>query len=517
MFGGRLSGESDPADKSNRSVPWVACPFQTYVTLVRSGGAVGRFRRRGTGTSRGLWVTKQAQSRRSTASEGRRVAIGPKLIRSKREDSNSGEGDPVGLDVGGHGIIPAEFADGLAGPSGEGTVFGAREDRDNPGRDLTHPVLAEPSGGQRRGPHPNAAGVERLPLVERDQVLVDRDPGPAQGGLGDLAGEPPGRHVDQDQVVIGPARDQAETGLHQLVGQNLGVGDHLGGIRFEVGTQGLAEADRLAGDHVHQRPSLEAGENRRVDLLGSLLGAENDPASRAAQSLVGGAGDVIRHRDRVGMETGGDQAGDVGHVDKKDRADLASDLGDPVEVDRPGVGAGAGEDQLRLVLSGEGRDVVVVDPLGLGVEAVADRGIPPAGEVELHPVGQVAAVGEVHRQDGVARLEAGIIDRLIGRGPGMRLDVGVLGAEELLGPVDRQPLDLVDELATAVIPLAGQTLGVLVGQDRADGLHDGGAGVILRGDQLELVALANFLVGDRVEKDRVGVFQEIHDPSGMGS
>ena len=49
--------------------------------------------------------------------------------------------------------------------------------------------------------------------------------------------------------------------------------------------------------------------------------AQDDAAARAAQGLVGGGGDKIRVRHRIGMHAGGHQAGDVGHVDKQIGAD----------------------------------------------------------------------------------------------------------------------------------------------------------------------------------------------------
>ncbi|EEF93685.1 hypothetical protein CATMIT_01681, partial [Catenibacterium mitsuokai DSM 15897] len=78
----------------------------------------------------------------------------------------------------------------------------------------------------------------------------------------------------------------------------------------------------------------------------------------------------------------------------------------------------------------------------------------------------------------------------------MRLHVGVVGAVELLDPVDRQLLGDVDVLATAVIALARVALGVLVGQHAALGFQHARAGVVLRGDQLDMVFLAAGLVGD---------------------
>ena len=53
----------------------------------------------------------------------------------------------------------------------------------------------------------------------------------------------------------------------------------------------------------------------------------------------------------------------------------------------------------------------------------------------------------------------------------MRLDIHVVGSEELLGTIARQVLDYIGELASAVVPLAGITLGLLVGEHRSGGLE----------------------------------------------
>ena len=73
--------------------------------------------------------------------------------------------------------------------------------------------------------------------------------------------------------------------------------------------------------------------------------------------------------------------------------------------------------------------------------------------------------------------------------PGVRLHVGVVGAEERLGAVDRELLELVDDLAAAVVALPGIALGVLVRRHGADRLEDRRPGEVLRRDQLDLVAL----------------------------
>src|SRR4051812_15295514 len=66
----------------------------------------------------------------------------------------------------------------------------------------------------------------------------------------------------------------------------------------------------------------------------------------------------------------------------------------------------------------------------------------------------------------------------------------MLGAEELLRAVDRELLYLVDDLTAAVVALARISLGVLVRRRRPDCLEHRRPGEVLRGDQLDLAALA---------------------------
>jgi hypothetical protein len=79
----------------------------------------------------------------------------------------------------------------------------------------------------------------------------------------------------------------------------------------------------------------------------------------------------------------------------------------------------------------------------------------------------------------------------------VRLDVGVLGAEEGLDAVDGQLLGDVDLLAAAVVAAARVTLGVLVGEDGPLCFHDGAGGEVLGGNHFQGAALAaEFLVQD---------------------
>ena len=96
---------------------------------------------------------------------------------------------------------------------------------------------------------------------------------------------------------------------------------------------------------------------------------------------------------------------------------------------------------------------------------------------------------EPEREDRVARLQHGEVHRHVRLRARVRLDVRVLGAEELLRAVDRELLDLVDDLAAAVVAPARVPLGVLVRRHAADRLEHGRPGEVLRRDQLDLAAL----------------------------
>ena len=66
----------------------------------------------------------------------------------------------------------------------------------------------------------------------------------------------------------------------------------------------------------------------------------------------------------------------------------------------------------------------------------------------------------------VAGLKGGEEDGGVRLCPGVRLDVGLLGAEQLQQALDGQPLDGIDVLAAAVVPPAGVPFGVLVREHR---------------------------------------------------
>ena len=105
-------------------------------------------------------------------------------------------------------------------------------------------------------------------------------------------------------------------------------------------------------------------------------------------------------------------------------------------------------------------------------------------------MGEMAPVREVHAQNRVARLELRKVHLHVGLRARVGLHVRMVGPEQRPGAVDRKLLDDVDVLASAIVALAGVSLGVLVRQHRTLGVENRAADGVLGRNELEIVLLA---------------------------
>ena len=222
---------------------------------------------------------------------------------------------------------------------------------------------------------------------------------------------------------------------------------------------------------------------------------KNHSRTRTAQSLVRGRSDDVRMRHRRRMRAASNQPGEVRHVDEVERADFIGDLAHARKIDDARISAAAADDQLRMFSLRDLFQIVVVDGLGFFGDAVRNDLVRLAGKIQGMPVRQMTAMRQIQAENGVARLQDRGIRFHVGLRSGMRLHVGVFGAEQLLRAVARQVLDNVGELAAAVIAFAGISLGILVREDGARGFEHGFADEVFRGNQFQaLVLAAGFIV-----------------------
>ena len=118
-------------------------------------------------------------------------------------------------------------------------------------------------------------------------------------------------------------------------------------------------------------------------------------------------------------------------------------------------------------------------------------------------MGQVATIRKPHAENGIAGFQRRQKYRGIGLRAGMRLHIGVTGFEQFLGALDGQFFGNVDVFATAVITLAGITLGIFIRQHRTLRRQHCRAGVVFGCDQFDVIFLALRLLLDRLIDFRV--------------
>ena len=222
-------------------------------------------------------------------------------------------------------------------------------------------------------------------------------------------------------------------------------------------------------------------------------------AARPAQRLVRRRRDDRRVSDGGRVRAAGDESGDV------------RDVGDERARRRPSRSrrsrrsrSCAGSPCRRRTMSfgrcslREVADLVEVDASGVLADAVLHGVAATSGERGGRAVREVAAHRQRHPHDRVAGLREREVHGEVRRRAGVRLDVHVLDAEQRLRALDRDRLDLVDDLVALVVPLAGVALRVLVREDRAGRLEDGLRDVVLGRDQPDLLRLPLLLGPDEL-------------------
>ena len=123
-----------------------------------------------------------------------------------------------------------------------------------------------------------------------------------------LAGLAEGNQIDQHQMIVRSAGDDIHTAIHQTLCQCLRVALDLHHVFLERRLQGFLKADSLGRDDVHQRTSLDAGEDGfvEVEAVIDLIRGQDQTAARSAECLVCRRSRHMRIGDRRWMQASRD-------------------------------------------------------------------------------------------------------------------------------------------------------------------------------------------------------------------
>ena len=310
-----------------------------------------------------------------------------------------------------------------------------------------------------------------------------------------------------------------------------GRAGRAGHVLLEHWRRHLFELRGHACDLVHVRSALQAGEHRVVDLHGELLPVKDHARARPPQRLVRRGRDDIGEGERGHCEARGHQTRDVRHVAHEQRAARVGDLAEAGIVPLARVGGAAADDHGGLEQVGLSLQGVVVDDACGGVRAVGQRlkvdrggghGLAAAVglRVGVKSVGQVTSRRKVQTHDSVVRLQ----QRRQHFEVGGRATVGlhiyapllVVEGEGSQCACLAQRFNHVDVLSTTVISLAGQALGILVGQSTAQALNDRLGREVLARNELQAAPLTPLFLLDDVEYLGVVLLQGHRAGDGSG-
>src|SRR3546814_181880 len=178
------------------------------------------------------------------------------------------------------------------------------------------------------------------------------------------------------------------------------------------------------------------------------------------------------------------------HVHEQQRADLVRNRAEPLEIKETRIGRSASDDQLRLMFDRQRLKRVVIDKMGIAVDAILHGVEPFARKRRLRAVRQMATGIERHAEEGFARFQQRQHHRPVRLRARMRLNVGEWTVEKLPCAIDGQCLDLIRWPAALIITATRIAFGIFVGEDRALRLQHRLADDVFARDQFALLLLA---------------------------
>ena len=189
------------------------------------------------------------------------------------------------------------------------------------------------------------------------------------------------------------------------------------------------------------------------------------------------------------MQSRSNESGNVRDIDHHICSDLVAYLSYSGKVDGSRICTRARNDHLRLALESCGSESVVIEHLGIVRYIIGDDIEVLTGNIYGRAVREVSAVSKIESHNGIARLKKREENGKIRRCAAVRLNIGMICAEQLLCAVARNVLDDIDILTSAVISLSGQTLSILIGKHGPRCEQHALRNNILGGYQLDVMTL----------------------------
>ena len=153
---------------------------------------------------------------------------------------------------------------------------------------------------------------------------------------------------------------------------------------------------------MHQRTTLLAWEDRRVELLGVVLLGQDHAGAWATEGLVHGGGHYIRVWHWIRIQIRCNQTSEVSHIGPQVSANFIGDGTECFKIQGARICRPTRDDHLWLFSDCLLAQTVHIQTAGLFIHRISSYFVQLAGEIQLHAVGQVSTMIQRKAQNLIA-------------------------------------------------------------------------------------------------------------------
>nr|DAH60793.1 MAG TPA: hypothetical protein [Caudoviricetes sp.] len=351
------------------------------------------------------------------------------------------------------------------------------------------------------------AGLHWATLVIRHGVLVQCDAVTVKFILHHFAGQMGMRsaEVDKEHMVVCSSSYHIISHVDKFLSHSIGICNYLSLVCMEANGQRFFSRNRLTCDDVHKRATLGLREDGTVDFLRQFRLAENHAATGASQGLMGRGCDDVGISKRRRMQASRNKSCYMGHIHHHQWPIMPfgfiriKDFGKCDIVQNSAIRRCPNHDHLGFMQEQLPPKVIVVN-IAIVIYAVMHKIEQLTADVECCSMAQMTACRQIHCKDGIAFIKHGHVCCKICIGTAVWLDIDMIVCLEHLLPF---PLAVgfkfINDIASAIVSLAGKSFCVFVCQATANCRHYIVAYKILTGNQFDIIGLARLFQFDEIK------------------
>ena len=204
------------------------------------------------------------------------------------------------------------------------------------------------------------------------------------------------------------------------------------------------------------------------------------------------------------------QSCDVCHIHHENRFVVVGNLCELCEINYSGISTSTSKHHFWLMLFGQSCYFIIINSAIVLLNTIRNDFVKLARKIQMHSMGKVPAMGQIHAKNGVTWLQAGKVNGHVGAGACMRLYICMFSTKKLASSAYCKRFGFINKLASAVISFTWIPFSIFVGKNRTLNGHDRRACVIFGGNHFQTFLLPGFFVLNCFPYFWVCFFDQVH-------